>query len=124
MAGSGVVRTATTSDLPGIVDIHQKAFSHFFLTQLGGEFLRNYYAPGAQLPRGNHSGERGARRSRRIRVRLCGSRGVLPVDVALQADLRAAGAFGIGSSPIARRQSPVRRSPNSNAGVGVAGAVL
>ena len=39
----GVIRTATTDDLPGIVDIHQKAFSHFFLTQLGGEFLRNYY---------------------------------------------------------------------------------
>ena len=41
---SGVVRHATTNDLPGIVDIHQKAFSHFFLTQLGSEFLRNYYA--------------------------------------------------------------------------------
>jgi ribosomal protein S18 acetylase RimI-like enzyme len=40
----GVVRTARTSDLPGIVDIHQKAFSHFFLTQLGAEFLRRYYA--------------------------------------------------------------------------------
>ena len=25
------------------MNIHQKAFSHFFLTQLGGEFLRNYY---------------------------------------------------------------------------------
>jgi ribosomal protein S18 acetylase RimI-like enzyme len=40
---SGVIRKATTSDLPGIVNIHQKAFSHFFLTRLGGEFLRNYY---------------------------------------------------------------------------------
>jgi ribosomal protein S18 acetylase RimI-like enzyme len=40
----GVVRTATTNDLPGIVEIHQKAFSHFFLTQMGGEFLRKYYA--------------------------------------------------------------------------------
>jgi ribosomal protein S18 acetylase RimI-like enzyme len=40
---SGVVRKATTNDLPGIVNIHQKAFSHFFLTRLGGEFLRNYY---------------------------------------------------------------------------------
>jgi ribosomal protein S18 acetylase RimI-like enzyme len=40
----GVVRTATTNDLPGIVDIHQRAFSHFFLTQLGGDFLRKYYA--------------------------------------------------------------------------------
>jgi ribosomal protein S18 acetylase RimI-like enzyme len=40
----GVVRTATTNDLPGIVDIHQRAFSHFFLTQLGGDFLGKYYA--------------------------------------------------------------------------------
>jgi ribosomal protein S18 acetylase RimI-like enzyme len=39
----GVVRTATTQDLPGIVKIHQKAFSHFFLTQMGEAFLRNYY---------------------------------------------------------------------------------
>ena len=41
---SGVVRQANPDDLPGIVNIHQKAFSHFFLTRLGGEFLRNYYA--------------------------------------------------------------------------------
>ena len=41
--GHSVVREAMTSDLPGIVDIHQKAFSHFFLTRLGSEFLRNYY---------------------------------------------------------------------------------
>ena len=39
----GEVRAATTSDLAGIVAIHQKAFSHFFLTQLGSEFLRKYY---------------------------------------------------------------------------------
>ena len=39
-----MVRQATPNDLPGIVDIHQKAFSHFFLTQLGSDFLRNYYA--------------------------------------------------------------------------------
>ena len=39
-----IVRIARVGDLPGIVDIHQKAFSHFFLTQMGGEFLRNYYA--------------------------------------------------------------------------------
>ena len=39
----GVVRNATPGDLPGIVDIHRKAFSHFFLTRLGSEFLRNYY---------------------------------------------------------------------------------
>jgi ribosomal protein S18 acetylase RimI-like enzyme len=38
-----VVRKAIESDLPGIVSIHQKAFSHFFLTRLGGEFLKNYY---------------------------------------------------------------------------------
>jgi ribosomal protein S18 acetylase RimI-like enzyme len=40
---SGVVRQATAQDLSGIVDIHQKAFRHFFLTQLGGDFLRDYY---------------------------------------------------------------------------------
>lgn len=40
---SGVVRKATASDLPGIVTIHQKAFSHSFLTRLGGRFLGNYY---------------------------------------------------------------------------------
>jgi ribosomal protein S18 acetylase RimI-like enzyme len=42
--GRHIVRAARIDDLPGIVDIHQKAFSHFFLTQMGGEFLRNYYA--------------------------------------------------------------------------------
>ncbi len=41
---TGVVRQATAGDLPGIVNIHQKAFSHFFLTRLGSEFLHNYYA--------------------------------------------------------------------------------
>jgi ribosomal protein S18 acetylase RimI-like enzyme len=40
---SGVVRKATASDVPGIVTIHQKAFSHSFLTRLGGGFLANYY---------------------------------------------------------------------------------
>jgi ribosomal protein S18 acetylase RimI-like enzyme len=40
---SGVIRKATVNDLPGIVTIHQTAFSHFFLTRLGGEFLRKYY---------------------------------------------------------------------------------
>jgi len=40
---NGVVRKATADDLPGIVSVHQKAFAHFFLTQLGGEFLRKYY---------------------------------------------------------------------------------
>jgi ribosomal protein S18 acetylase RimI-like enzyme len=37
------VRTAVADDLPGIVNIHEKAFSRFFLTQMGGEFLRRYY---------------------------------------------------------------------------------
>ena len=37
------VRRAERADLPGIVAIHQKAFSHFFLTQLGGAFLYRYY---------------------------------------------------------------------------------
>jgi ribosomal protein S18 acetylase RimI-like enzyme len=39
-----LVRKATVDDLPGIVTIHQKAFSHFFLTRLGRDFLRNYYS--------------------------------------------------------------------------------
>ena len=39
-----LVRQATAEDLPGIVTIHQKAFSNFFLTRLGNEFLRRYYA--------------------------------------------------------------------------------
>jgi ribosomal protein S18 acetylase RimI-like enzyme len=42
-SGTAVVRPATRQDLPGIVAIHQRAFSHFFLTRLGGEFLRRYY---------------------------------------------------------------------------------
>jgi len=37
------VRSATTNDLPEIVRIHRKAFSNFFLTSLGPEFLRSYY---------------------------------------------------------------------------------
>jgi ribosomal protein S18 acetylase RimI-like enzyme len=47
-----LVRTATTSDLPSIVEIHQEAFSHFFLTQLGGDFLRKYYALVLDYPAG------------------------------------------------------------------------
>jgi ribosomal protein S18 acetylase RimI-like enzyme len=39
----GVVRKATAKDLPGIVTIHERAFSHFFLTRLGSDFLRSYY---------------------------------------------------------------------------------
>ena len=38
------VRNATANDVPDIVTIHQKAFSHSFLTRLGSEFLRNYYS--------------------------------------------------------------------------------
>ena len=41
--GDPVVRAATLQDLPGIVTIHQKAFHHFFLTQMGAAFLRRYY---------------------------------------------------------------------------------
>ena len=37
------VRRAQEIDLPGIVTIHQEAFSHFFLTQLGRVFLYRYY---------------------------------------------------------------------------------
>jgi hypothetical protein len=39
-----LVRRAIGKDLPGIVAIHQKAFGNFFLTRLGGNFLRRYYA--------------------------------------------------------------------------------
>ncbi|HWB85970.1 MAG TPA: GNAT family N-acetyltransferase [Bryobacteraceae bacterium] len=38
------IREATPNDIPGIVTIHQKAFSNFFLTKLGSEFLRKYYS--------------------------------------------------------------------------------
>jgi ribosomal protein S18 acetylase RimI-like enzyme len=41
---ASLVRTASPADLPGIVKIHQKAFSEFFLTRLGGHFLRRYYS--------------------------------------------------------------------------------
>ena len=37
------VRRAEKADLPSIVAIHQEAFSHFFLTQLGSVFLYRYY---------------------------------------------------------------------------------
>jgi ribosomal protein S18 acetylase RimI-like enzyme len=40
----GLIRPATPNDLPGIVIIHQQAFSNFFLTRLGDEFLRRYYS--------------------------------------------------------------------------------
>jgi ribosomal protein S18 acetylase RimI-like enzyme len=38
-----VVRPATPGDLPEIVRVHQKAFSDYFLTHLGADFLRRYY---------------------------------------------------------------------------------
>jgi ribosomal protein S18 acetylase RimI-like enzyme len=38
-----MIRDATTNDLPGIIGIHKEAFRHFFLTQLGSTFLREYY---------------------------------------------------------------------------------
>jgi glycosyltransferase involved in cell wall biosynthesis/ribosomal protein S18 acetylase RimI-like enzyme len=40
---ASTVRSATPSDLDGIVEIHQRTFSHFFLTRLGASFLRRYY---------------------------------------------------------------------------------
>jgi ribosomal protein S18 acetylase RimI-like enzyme len=49
---ASLVRDATADDLPGIVTIHQKAFSNFFLTRLGGEFLRRYYALVLDYPAG------------------------------------------------------------------------
>jgi ribosomal protein S18 acetylase RimI-like enzyme len=39
-----VVRRAIARDLADIVGIHQRAFSHSFLTLLGGKFLRRYYS--------------------------------------------------------------------------------
>jgi len=38
------IRPARTSDLPGIVSLHQRAFRSSFLTQLGNRFLGCYYA--------------------------------------------------------------------------------
>lgn len=49
---SSLVREATANDLPGIVSIHQRAFSNFFLTRLGGEFVRRYYALVLDYPAG------------------------------------------------------------------------
>lgn len=40
---SAAVRSAGVEDLAGIVRIHQRAFSHFFLTRLGSGFLQRYY---------------------------------------------------------------------------------
>jgi glycosyltransferase involved in cell wall biosynthesis/ribosomal protein S18 acetylase RimI-like enzyme len=41
--GPSIVRSATIADLSDIVAIHQGAFSEFFLTRMGPEFLRLYY---------------------------------------------------------------------------------
>ena len=41
--GVDLVRKAAPEDVPEIVEIHQKAFSNFFLTRLGPDFLRKYY---------------------------------------------------------------------------------
>ena len=38
------IRKATLQDVDGIVKIHQEAFKDFFLTSLGGKFLRLYYS--------------------------------------------------------------------------------
>ncbi|HLH44889.1 MAG TPA: GNAT family N-acetyltransferase [Bryobacteraceae bacterium] len=40
---AGAIRRATVQDLLGIVSVHRRAFSQFFLTRLGSEFLRRYY---------------------------------------------------------------------------------
>jgi ribosomal protein S18 acetylase RimI-like enzyme len=48
----GLIRPATPNDLPGIVIIHQQAFSNFFLTRLGDDFLRRYYALVLDYPAG------------------------------------------------------------------------
>ena len=37
------IRKATPNDLPDIIAIHQRAFTDFFLTRLGLDFLRTYY---------------------------------------------------------------------------------
>jgi glycosyltransferase involved in cell wall biosynthesis/ribosomal protein S18 acetylase RimI-like enzyme len=41
--GVSAIRHATAADLPAIVNIHQRSFHHFFLTQMGAAFLRLYY---------------------------------------------------------------------------------
>jgi glycosyltransferase involved in cell wall biosynthesis/ribosomal protein S18 acetylase RimI-like enzyme len=40
---TNIVRTATEDDLTSIITIHQEAFTNFFLTRLGEDFLRKYY---------------------------------------------------------------------------------
>lgn len=38
-----MIRLADESDLPSVVDVHMKAFPHFFLTLLGSSFLVSFY---------------------------------------------------------------------------------
>jgi ribosomal protein S18 acetylase RimI-like enzyme len=40
---SANIRPASAQDLPFVVSIHQKAFTHFFLTRMGTAFLHRYY---------------------------------------------------------------------------------
>ena len=119
-----VVRQATTNDLPEIVDIHQKAFSHFFLTRLGSKFLRNYYGLVLEYRAGIIVVSEGPRALEGFACGFVDPAEFYRLDVAFQADLRAAGAFRVGSPPFPRHQSPLRRSPHSNAAVGVTRALL
>ena len=123
-AGSRLVRQATPGDLPGIVNIHRKAFSQFFLTKLGSEFLSSYYdlvlhyRAGIMLVSEGPGGLEGL---------VCGF--VDPAEFyrlmwRSRGNFVRAGAFRVGAAPFARRQSPVRRAPDSDARVGVAGAIV
>jgi len=40
---ASIVRRAAVADLPELVTIHERAFRHFFLTRMGGDFLLRYY---------------------------------------------------------------------------------
>lgn len=44
IAGTILVRTMATADLPMVARVHGKAFRGFFLDQMGAPFLRQYYA--------------------------------------------------------------------------------
>ena len=47
-----LVRRASIEDIEKIVSIHIEAFNGFFLTQLGGRFLKLYYSAFLQSPKG------------------------------------------------------------------------
>ena len=49
---TGIVRQAVTEDLPRIAAIHRSAFSQFFLTRMGSEFLHRYYGLLLRYPKG------------------------------------------------------------------------